>query len=114
MRASHLRLRSILIRLLDTLLLLAQNKLDVRGARHVRVDTTMSTVCAAALALGTVGLDVADVERVDVKTLDLKGRPDGDCLPNCREPPHKKDSMISSEISAKTNGNGPGSARQDE
>ena len=71
MRVSHLRLRSILIRLLDTLLLLAQDELDVGRAGHVRVDATVRTVRATALALSPVGLDVADVQRVQIEALDL-------------------------------------------
>merc|ERR1719454_2161299 len=56
---------------LDSGLLLGEDDLDVARRAHVRVDATVSTVCAAALLLRTVDLDVRDEELVHVERLEL-------------------------------------------
>lgn len=90
-----------LVRLLDNLVTLGQDKLDVAGVRHVRVDllhqvrlhvlvipvpkkkvswlvgfqgktyTTVGTVCSAALLGGLVDLNVLDNQGTSVKTLGI-------------------------------------------
>lgn len=55
--------------LLDNLLTLGQDELDVAGVGHVRVDTTVGTVCPSALLGGLVDLDVLDNQGTGVETL---------------------------------------------
>lgn len=55
--------------LLNGLLTLGKDHLDVARVGHVRVDTTVGTVCAAALLGGLVDLDVLDDQVGGVETL---------------------------------------------
>lgn len=57
--------------LLDNLLALGEDELDVARVGHVRVDTTVSTVCPPALLGGLVDLDVLDDQVAGVKTLGI-------------------------------------------
>jgi hypothetical protein len=57
--------------LLDNLLTLGQDELDVAGVGHVRVDTTVGTVCPSALLGGLVDLDVLDNQGTGVETLGI-------------------------------------------
>jgi hypothetical protein len=57
--------------LLDNLLTLSQNQLNVARVGHVRVDATVSAVCAAALLGGLVDLDVLDNQVASVETLGI-------------------------------------------
>jgi hypothetical protein len=59
------------IGLLDNLLTLGQDELDVAGVGHVRVDTTVSTVCPSSLLGGLVDLDVLDNQGTGVETLGI-------------------------------------------
>jgi hypothetical protein len=55
--------------LLDNLLALSEDKLNVAGVGHVRVDTTVGTVCPPALLGSLVDLDVLDDEGAGIETL---------------------------------------------
>jgi len=59
------------IGLLDNLLTLGQDELDVAGVGHVRVDTTVGTVCPSSLLGSLVDLDVLDNKSTGVETLGI-------------------------------------------
>jgi hypothetical protein len=56
---------------LDSLGLLGKNDLNVARRRHVGVDTTVSTVGAAALARSLVDLNVLNDKGILIQALDL-------------------------------------------
>ena len=60
-----------ILSLCDSLLALCQDHLDVARIAHVGVDTTVGTVCAAALLWCLVDLDVLDDKVGSIKTLDI-------------------------------------------
>jgi len=59
------------LRLLYNLLAFGQDQLDVAGVRHVRVDTTVGTVCSSTLLGGLVDLDVLDHQVAGIETLGI-------------------------------------------
>ena len=61
-------------RLADHLRALAQDKLDVRRVRHVRRDAAVRAVLPATQLGRTLRGKVVDVETVQVKLLELRGR----------------------------------------
>jgi len=61
-------------RLLDNLLAFGQDEFDVAWVGHVWVDTTVGTVCSAALLGGLVDLDVLDDEVAGIETLGIRVR----------------------------------------
>merc|ERR1719162_913779 len=65
-----LRLR-LLLRLVDTLVLLLQDHLNVARARHVWVDATMCTVGTTAALLGPAHTDVAEHQILRVEVLEV-------------------------------------------
>ena len=58
-------------RLGDGGLFLCQYNLNVARVGHVRIDTTVSTVCSATTLTSSVDLNVCDAEFLDIETLRL-------------------------------------------
>lgn len=54
---------------LDSGLLGGEDELDVRGRRHVRVDTTVGTVSSSSQLGSLVGLDVVDNQGLNIESL---------------------------------------------
>jgi hypothetical protein len=55
----------------NDLILFSENNLDVRGRRHERVDTTVSTVSTTTVLGSLVNDDARNVKFLNVQTLSL-------------------------------------------
>ena len=56
----------------NNLILFSENNLDVRGRRHERVDSTVSTISTTTVLGSLVDDDAGDVKFLNVQTLSLK------------------------------------------
>jgi len=66
-----LSIRHLSIGLLDLIAVLRQDQLDVGRRGHEGIDSAVGTVGSATELGGTVHLDVRNVQRVDIETLNL-------------------------------------------
>jgi hypothetical protein len=56
----------------NNLILFSENNLDVRGRRHERVDSTVSTVSTTTVLGSLVDDNAGDVKFLNIQTLSLK------------------------------------------
>ena len=56
----------------NNLILFSENNLDVRGRRHERVDSTVSTISTTTVLGSLVDNNAGDVKFLNVQTLGLK------------------------------------------